>query len=103
MYEFRFDGDEVTLLSGSEPQFRFGSRPFTNDEFEASSHRLQTEPGLSWTEGPVATRLLEGGPERVTLLRDRIKFRRSGEWTEEPVAPGDEWDAALQEWFRMTP
>lgn len=107
MYRFVFNGDKVTLLSegpgGSDPHYRFGQRSFTAEEFDAPSHRLQTEPGLSWTQSPFATRLLDGGPDRVTLLRDRIKFRRSGEWTEEPVAAGEEWAAVLQQWFKMTP
>ena len=50
----------------------------------------------------VATRLLEGGPDRVTLLRDRLKLRRSGEWSEEPVS-ADAWAATLHQWFHMTP
>ena len=45
--------------------------------------------GPYWTEGPFTTRLLNGGPDRVTLLPNRIKFRRDGEWTEEPVADDD--------------
>ena len=107
VYRFEFEDDVTTLLfdgdSGIERQYQFEPRSFIAEDFEASSRRLQTQPGLQWTRGPFATRLLDGGPDRVTLLGDRIKFRRSGEWTEEPVAAGDEWDAALQQWFDMTP
>ena len=106
MYRFVFDDDSTTLVfegpSGDEPQYRFGPRPFSAADFDEPSQRLQTEPGLQWTEGPFATRLLEGGPDRVTLLSDRIKFRRSGTWTEEPVS-ADEWDAMLDQWFGMSP
>ena len=66
-----FDGPD-----GIEPQYRFGRRSFTAGDFETPPHRLQTEPGLRWTQSPFATRLLIGGPDRVTLLKDRIKFRR---------------------------
>jgi N-hydroxyarylamine O-acetyltransferase len=106
-YRFDFDGDITTLVAVDpdrvEPQYRFGSGSFTAEDFEAPSRHLQTEPGLSWTERPFATRLLDGGPDRVTLLHDRIKFRRNGEWTEQPVAPGGEWALMLDAWFSMAP
>ena len=101
--------DGVTTLwtdsdEGPEPQYEFDlSRDYAAEDFEPSSHRLQTEPGLKWTERPFATRLLDGGPDRVTLLRDRIKFRRNGTTTEEPIPSSSEWNAALAEWFGMTP
>ncbi len=106
-YGFVFDGEDTTLIQyrpdGSvEPQYRFESSPYITADFDRSSLRLQTEQGLQWTEGPFATRLLDGGPDRVTLLPDRIKFRRDGEWTEEPVADSD-WPATLGRWFDMTP
>lgn len=107
MYRFHFDGDVTTLASegpgGAEPQYRFGAQPFTAEDFEAPSHRLQTDPGLRWTQNPFATRLLDGGPDRVTLLSDRIKLRQGGEWTEQPVTAGDDWVRALNKWFNMTP
>lgn len=105
-FGFGFDGDVTTLIAfgpdGAEPQYRFGSTPYEAADFDASSLRLQTEPGLQWTETPFATRLLDGGPDRVTLLRNRIKFRRNGEWKEEPVAEED-WAATLHDWFDMAP
>ncbi|MGI9529532.1 MAG: arylamine N-acetyltransferase family protein [Acidimicrobiia bacterium] len=105
-YRFVLDDDATTLVfdgpDGGEPQYAFGSKPFSAADFDEPSHRLQTEPGLRWTEGPFATRLLDGGPDRVTLLRDRIKFRSAGTWTEQPVS-ADEWAAMLDQWFGMTP
>ncbi len=97
----------VTTLSertpeGDAPQYRFARTGVEMASFDAASHRLQTEPGLQWTAAPFATRLLEGGPDRVTLLHDRIKFRHDGVWTERPVA-AEHWDAVLLEWFGMTP
>lgn len=107
MYRFAFDGDATTLLfdgpGGAEPQYRFGAGWFRAEDFDAPSRRLQTEPSAKWTQSPFATRLLRGGPDRVTLLEDCIKFRRDGEWTERPVSAGDEWEATLSEWFNMTP
>ena len=58
--------------------------------------------GALSADRPFATRLLDSGPDRVTLLHDRIKLRRDGRWTEDPVEPG-EWAAALHRWFGMTP
>ncbi len=105
-FVLEFDGDVTTLFAsgpdGPEPQYRFGSAPQVSADFDAASEMLQTKPGLQWTQAPFATRLLDGGPDRVTLVHDRIKFRRDGEWTEEPVAEAD-WPATLDEWFDMTP
>ena len=84
------------------PQYRFGHEEWDLHAFDDASELLQTAPGLSWTRARFATRLLDGGPDRVTLLEDRIKFRRNGEWTEEPVASQD-WEAELQRWFGMNP
>jgi N-hydroxyarylamine O-acetyltransferase len=100
-----FDGAVTTLVSlgrDPQPQYRFGSAPQALADFDAASELLQTETGLQWTRAPFATRLLDGGPDRVTLLHDRIKFRRDGAWTEEPVAAED-WPARLVSWFGMTP
>ena len=92
---------ERTTL-GDQPKYRFAPTPVDLASFDAASRRFQTQPGLHWTAAPFATRLLDGGPDRVTLLADRIKFRRGGVWCEEPVAP-DQWEAALLRWFGMTP
>ncbi len=101
------DGDEHTLCRVGEDDTREGLYRFERTgwdfaDFDDASHRLQTVPGLSWTRARFATRLLDGGPDRVTLLEDRIRFRRNGEWTEEPVSPED-WESELFRWFEMTP
>jgi len=85
-----------------EELYRFDRTGWHFAGFDDASHRLQTVPGLSWTRARFATRLLDGGPDRVTLLEDRIKFRRNGEWTQEAVAP-DEWESQLDQWFAMEP
>jgi len=106
-YRFDFEGDDTTLIAyrpdnSVERQYRFGGQPHVTSDFDRSSLRLRTEPGLQWTEGPFATRVLDGGPDRVTLLPNRIKFRRDGVWTEELVAD-DDWPATLDIWFDLTP
>jgi N-hydroxyarylamine O-acetyltransferase len=106
-FGFAFNSGDTTLLShqadeANVPQYRFGQEPHVSSDFDHSSLRLQTEPGLQWTEGPFATRLLDGGPDRVTLLQSTLKFRRNGVWAEEAIAEED-WSATLAHWFNMTP
>lgn len=105
-FGFVVDGGVTTLVAfddgAASPQYRFGPSHYRSADFDVASHRLQTTPGLQWTETPFATRLLDGGPDRVTLLHDRIKFRRDGRWTETPVDAGA-WEAVLAEWFSLTP
>ncbi len=106
-FGFLFDGDETTLIAyGSdgdgEPQYRFDSNTYETADFDSPSRRLQTDLGLHWTESPFATRLLDGGPDRVTLLHDRLKCRRDGIWIEEPVSEKD-WPIVLDHWFGITP
>jgi N-hydroxyarylamine O-acetyltransferase len=93
---FSFDGNERT------PQFRFDRSPRTAADFEAASKYLQTEPGLQWTESRFATRLLDGGPDRVSLVPNRLRLRRDGVWSEQPVSDS-RWDDLLDEWFELTP
>lgn len=105
-FGFRFEGNTTTLVSHEDdgavrPHYRFertGRRP---SDFEEASSYLQTTPGLQWTQSRFATRLLDGGPDRVTLLSDRIKFRRAGIWTERRVDE-TEWDRLLEHWFGLT-
>jgi N-hydroxyarylamine O-acetyltransferase len=106
-FGFRFDGETTTLVSyevegNVMPHFRFDRTARHPSHFEEASSYLQTTPGLQWTASPFATRLLDGGPDRVTLLTDRIKFRRDGIWSEHPIS-GSDWDRLLAEWFGLTP
>jgi N-hydroxyarylamine O-acetyltransferase len=106
-YAFEFGGGETTLLEVGpdgerRPLYRFGPEPFDLADFECASHHLETDPFLRWTQVPFATRLVEGGPDRVTLLADRLKLRRAGEWTERPVT-AERWAGELMAWFGMTP
>ena len=99
--------DDEWLLSQIEqgdprPKYRFGLTEWTLADFDAASQRLQTGTSLHWTQSRFATRLLDGGPDRVTLFKDRIKIRRDGVTDERPVA-SSEWDDELQRWFDLVP
>lgn len=83
-------------------QFRFKRVNRQLSDFDVASRHLQTTPGLHWTRWPFATRLLDGGPDRVTLLADRLKITRAGETEEQPVNAQD-WDKTLSEWFAIDP
>jgi N-hydroxyarylamine O-acetyltransferase len=88
----------VIEVSPSQRQlYRFERIARSLPDFDIESDRLQH--GSSFTDKPFATRLIDGGPDRVTLLEDRIKLRRNGEWTEEPVQPND-WDTVYTKWFK---
>ncbi len=103
-YELIDSSQGLTLTQHDDgvpvPQYRFRRVHHELAEFTASSDALQDDPELHWHQKRFATRLLDGGPDRVTLLGDRITFRRGGETSELPVALED-WEATLQEWFTM--
>lgn len=106
-YGFVFDEDDVTLVTHEadgtvESHYRFDRTDRHLSDFEEASDYLRTTPGLRWTQARFATRLLDGGPDRVTLLSDRIKLRRKGTWTEHPV-DALEWEGYLVEWFALDP
>ncbi len=86
----------IDLTPAGTPQYRFERVARSLTEFDIESDLLQA--GSLFTEKPFATRLIDGGPDRVTLLADRLKLREGGSWTETPVTP-DEWDALYTKWF----
>lgn len=99
-------GDTVTLRAldddGPQSEYAFTLVPASPSTFEASNRHLQTAPDTVFTAKPFATRLVNGGPDRVTLLGDRLKIRSGGMWTETPVADED-WSRILAQWFGLTP
>lgn len=101
-FEHRSDVTVLFQMVGLErrDQIRFQRVARDLTDFDSVSRELQTRDGSHWLEGPFATRLLDGGPDRVTLLRNRLKVHRNGSIEETPVA-ADEWDDVLAEWFGM--
>jgi len=99
----RQDETWTTLMEQSDPpkpQYRFTLAPYRLPDFTEQSDRLQRDGTSGFTENPFATRSLGTGTDRVTLLADRIKFRRDGSWTEEPVDSQD-WNDTARQWFGL--
>ncbi len=92
---------EVDAEGRNAPQYRFTLDEWKLADFREASDRLRNTPGLSWSQSRFATRLIDGGPDRVTILEDRIKFRRDGSWTESPVTQ-ESWPVELDRWFSLT-
>lgn len=90
----RYDGDVP------EPQYRFRRVSLRRVDVEPASDRIYNDPGSNFRQGPVATRLLDDGPDRVTLTADRLRLIESGRTTDTAVGPGsDDWHEALDRWF----
>lgn len=83
-----------------EAQYRFKRVAHTMDQFEHASESLQADLDKHWRTKPFATRLLDRGPDRVTLTTDRLKVIRDGIPTETSISR-DEWDTTLHAWFGM--
>jgi N-hydroxyarylamine O-acetyltransferase len=91
------------LIDGvAEAQYRFKRVALELTDFDAASERLQTDEDGHWVHKPFATRLLDYGPDRVTLLKDRLKFVRGGV-TEEILVAANEWNETLVTWFSLGP
>lgn len=96
-------GTTLARLDDAVPvaQYRFKRVTHQLADFDEASDRLQTDPASPFRDKPFATRLLDGGPDRVTLLRNRLKIDRDGATTEVAVSE-TEWPAVLNQWFAMT-
>ena len=81
-----------------KPQYRFKRVSLGLDDFAAASHRLCTTPSLPWHQRAFATRYLDGGPDRVTLMGNGLKLEQGGEVERRPIAD-EAWVDALEEWF----
>ena len=106
-FSFQFAGPVTSLIfegpDGPEPQYRFGPGAYGTDDFIEVSEQKRTDPNQKWRQKRFATRLLDGGPDRVTLHEDRLKLRRDGEWSERPLESSDEWERLLLRWFDLAP
>ncbi len=91
----RHDDDGVPAA-----QYRFKRVAHSLEDFTPASDALQGNPELHWSNKPFATRLIEGGPKRVTLLKDRLKISGPGEEEVTPVSQQD-WPATLKTWFAI--
>lgn len=81
-----------------KPEYRFKRVALRLDDFTAISDSMQDDPDRPWRSKPFATRLLDGGPDRVTVRRDTLKIVRDGQVDERPL-DGDEWRDELRNWF----
>ncbi len=95
-------GLTLTVLDDDVPaaQYRFKRVSLELADFDPASQKLQTNETGQWLLKRFATRLIDDGPNRVTLLTDRLKLKIDGETTETAV-PAERWDDVLSEWFGM--
>lgn len=81
-----------------KPEYRFKRVAHDLDDFTSVSDSMQVDPDKHWRSKPFATRLLDGGPDRVTVTRHHRKLVRNGEVDEQPL-DGDAWEQELVDWF----
>lgn len=103
MFQFLDSPEGLTLTQLDDsaipvPQYRFRRVDHALSDFDAASDRLQSDHELHWRQKPFATRLIDGGPDRVTLVNNRLKVTKGGTTTETPVK-ADDWYAMLERWF----
>jgi N-hydroxyarylamine O-acetyltransferase len=106
LYQFESADGSMTLIEvrpdgTTQRVYRFTLTPLKMASFDEQSIRLQTDLTLKWTKSRFATRILDYGPDRVTLLEDRLRIRRNGIWKDHPIPP-EQWAQALRKWFDLT-
>ncbi len=88
------DGSWVDQLWGS-------FEPLALSAFTPRSNYLQTEPGLSWTKNPFATRATATDGSRITIRPAIFRRRESrGEFIDQPVEP-EQWSSLLYNNFGL--
>lgn len=84
-------------------QYRFRRVALRYSDFEPASDRLYHDAESIFRLGPAVTRLLDQGPDRVTLTTDRLRLVTDGRTTDAPIEPNShQWHEALAEWFDLT-
>lgn len=81
-----------------KPEYRFKRVGLALTDFTTVSDSMQIDPHKHWRAKPFATRLLDGGPDRVTVTRHHRKLVRDGA-LDERALDGDEWEQELIDWF----
>jgi N-hydroxyarylamine O-acetyltransferase len=81
-----------------KPEYRFKRVGLALTDFTTVSDSMQIDPDKHWRAKPFATRLLDGGPDRVTVTRHHRKLVRDGA-LDERALDGDEWEQELIDWF----
>ena len=105
MFGFMGSAEGTTLVRYDdadmpEPQYRFRRVALTLTDFEPASDRLYHNRDGKFRQSPVATRLLDGGPDRVTLTSDRLRLAENGQTTDMAIDPGGQaWYDHLSRWF----
>jgi N-hydroxyarylamine O-acetyltransferase len=79
-------------------EYRFKRVGLALADFTTVSDAMQIDPDRHWRAKPFATRLLDGGPDRVTVTRHHRKLVRNGVVDERPLE-ADEWEQELIDWF----
>ena len=113
-YEFLASPQGTTLariVDGiPEAQYRFKRVAHTLADFLPAAELLRTDPERPWSQKSFATRLLDGGPDRVTLRDGVLKITRHRETgavevepveVEETAISEEDWDATLKAWFSL--
>ena len=86
-----------------ELQYEAALEPRRLADFDARSRYLQTEPGLHWTEKPLATMATSAAGARVTLHRDRLRIRDNDlSFVDTPVTEAA-WPSVLAARFGISP
>lgn len=100
-------GPQATTLvrhdgsSPPAPQYRFRRVAVTLDDLEPASQRLQADHTMIWHTRAFASRLVDGGPGRISLLgRTLRRTSPDGTVDDTPVADGD-WSAVLKTHFGL--
>ena len=105
-FEFIASAEGTTLTRHDDegvpvPSYRFKRVDRALADFSPASERLWSDPALHWQHKPFATRLIDRGPDRITLLKDRLKIDIGGTLTETAVSAA-EWPTVLESNFAMT-